>query len=983
MNGKACNLLVSPSGVPQSLGATSGHQTPHIRVRATCPHSPPHYGTAPTGNAVVLPTLSLRRQVLTNGKHQSTLGIPRLSGQPSLPGPASNPGGVRPSGPQTGIKGSQSLVPNGKLLGQNGLSNLQVSSSAMVVQSLSPVCSAAVQVSVAPCPPHSLGLFVPFTDARSVLSRESLASTTLSLAESQSIRSSKLDWPHGYRVLPPLGQPNSCSQMADGAEHLSIPLGTAMSGATSASNPASLPAYLFKEDAHSPRHSGRPKKRALSVSPLSDGIAIDLNSIIRTSPTSLVAYIVGSQSSPASQPTPSPLQSEVCGHLLGVRGSCIPNPSFVNPSPKVSSTLGEALNSYCHPDTVASCMQRLEEGGSHDNQSGGSNLVVEHQHLSEQELPISHTAVAANSVSQNNLPMPAQPQLGRTATVKPLGLPRGAPPPYYSHHVHQSPVGHMGHARNPTDLRSAPPADNPRVQPLALGPMLEEDEGELEDSDGVHRCCWLDCSATYSHKEELVKHIEKLHMEQRKGEDFTCFWAGCPRRHKPFNARYKLLIHMRVHSGEKPNKCTFNGCHKAFSRLENLKIHLRSHTGEKPYTCQHPGCLKSFSNSSDRAKHQRTHLDTKPYACQIQGCLKRYTDPSSLRKHVKSHSTKEQQARKKLRASTEVSREELSECLSIQPLQPSLSPLDLIPSDLCQHPGSASDAYTGVFCAGRCAQAADVHSPAPLPAVTPARPSPSGARFPLAPPPPPPPRRSGEGSARRHGLPAKPIPSVGHFKGAQRGPASGLAEPDASGYVLRDCSSDSGGPAAHGGDPTKTTIQSSAVLQCLMVDSRGPGLKCRSLRFDDPGVQQPSSTPHNRPPPVLPHSHHHMIAGQKQNSLPRDPNLSAASLPRRQDSFPSVCSPSYSDSPHTAKSVASSSMRLIPVLEDSLGPSITTHREGDLNHRPLSRITVFHQHVPSEDSLGNQDHSVAEDNYLHIYTPDQCPSQLSCAYMER
>uniref|UniRef100_A0A8C1P6M5 GLIS family zinc finger 1a n=1 Tax=Cyprinus carpio TaxID=7962 RepID=A0A8C1P6M5_CYPCA len=123
-------------------------------------------------------------------------------------------------------------------------------------------------------------------------------------------------------------------------------------------------------------------------------------------------------------------------------------------------------------------------------------------------------------------------------------------------------------------------------------------------------CKWMDCRATYGLKEELVRHIEKVHIDQRKGEEFTCFWAGCVRRHKPFNARYKLLIHMRVHSGEKPNKCMFEGCNKAFSRLENLKIHLRSHTGEKPYICQHPGCLKAFSNSSDRAKHQRTHLDT-------------------------------------------------------------------------------------------------------------------------------------------------------------------------------------------------------------------------------------------------------------------------------------------------------------------------------------------------------------------------------------
>jgi hypothetical protein len=71
----------------------------------------------------------------------------------------------------------------------------------------------------------------------------------------------------------------------------------------------------------------------------------------------------------------------------------------------------------------------------------------------------------------------------------------------------------------------------------------------------VLECRWIDCYAVFPDQESLVHHIEKSHVEMRKAEDFSCFWQGCPRRSRPFNARYKLLIHMRVHSGEKPNKC--------------------------------------------------------------------------------------------------------------------------------------------------------------------------------------------------------------------------------------------------------------------------------------------------------------------------------------------------------------------------------------------------------------------------------------------
>ncbi|XP_066506988.1 zinc finger protein GLIS3 [Hoplias malabaricus] len=887
MNGKSCNLLVSPSSMPQSLGATTGQQVPHIRVHAGSSRVSSHHGTPGSGNltpgsTVLLPTLSLRRQVLTNGKHHDSFSIPQVSWQkvasPTVP--LSNPSGLRAGGPQIGIKGSHR-----RLLEQCGRSNLQVTSNAMVVQSLSPVSAVTLQPRAAHCPPHSLSLSVPFSDARSVLSRESLASTTLSLAESQSIRSSKLDWPYGYRVLPPVGEQNSSSQMSDGMDLLNLPPGTSMSGATSISNPTSLPAYLFKEDPNSPRQSGRCKKRALSISPLSDGIGIDLNSIIRTSPTSLVAYIIGSQSSPASLPTPSPLQSDVCGHLLGVKGCSIPSAAVLNPTPRI----GQEYTSNHHPETVSICMRRLEEACARNSQRGGTNLVVEHQ--LGQEISIITTAEHV----PHNLPSSAQPLFEMAATIKSPSPPRGPPPPYHSYHVHRPPGGQFGHTQTLADPHSLPHMDDPSIlgQSLALCPMLEEDEGELDDFNGGHSCQWLDCSATYSHKEELVKHIEKLHVDQRKGEDFTCLWAGCPRRHKPFNARYKLLIHMRVHSGEKPNKCTFEGCQKAFSRLENLKIHLRSHTGEKPYMCQHPGCQKAFSNSSDRAKHQRTHVDTKPYACQIQGCLKRYTDPSSLRKHVKSHSTKEQQARKKLRASAEHYQEGLSECLTIQPLQQSMSPLDAIDGKSCPSPAVATDLYTGVFPLKQSCPVSSLHSPMQRPAVG--------------------------------------------------------------------------------------QVQSSSGTSHLQ-------LPPANSRFDLPTAQQHSSRPPHQPSASVSHSHHHMVAAQKTSRLSRYSDHATASLPPHQDGFSShgqtVCSPSYSESPQTAKQISSCSMMHLAEFEDSLGPSVTTHQEIDLIHRTLSSITVLDQQAVPKDALEEQERTVSEDNYLYIRTVDRCPSQLSCVYTE-
>ncbi|KAF9928589.1 hypothetical protein BGZ67_006870 [Mortierella alpina] len=56
-----------------------------------------------------------------------------------------------------------------------------------------------------------------------------------------------------------------------------------------------------------------------------------------------------------------------------------------------------------------------------------------------------------------------------------------------------------------------------------------------------------------------------------------------------------------------PDRYQCQYCHKRFSRPSSLRIHTYSHTGERPFKCSEEGCGRQFSVQSNMRRHLRVH----------------------------------------------------------------------------------------------------------------------------------------------------------------------------------------------------------------------------------------------------------------------------------------------------------------------------------------------------------------------------------------